>query len=121
MDKKYKSLLDTYRRIFSMVDAFHFNSQNTADVYGKYISIPEASKVIPISHGGITDCRKSKSFDEKVLRLGFIGSEAPYKGLFMLKEVLTRIWLLLSAFLCGDRFSRRNGSLTGDSGISGFL
>ena len=91
MDKEYSSLLDTYRRMFSIVDAFHFNSQNTAAVFGEYIPIPEDSKVIPITHGGIIDCRKSKSFDEKVLRLGFIGSEAPYKGLFMLKEVLTRI------------------------------
>lgn len=91
MDKEYSSLLDTYRRMFSIVDAFHFNSQNTAAVFGEYIPIPEDSKVIPITHGGIIDCRKPKFFDEKVLRLGFIGSEAPYKGLSLLKEVLTRI------------------------------
>lgn len=91
MDKEYSSLLDTYHRMFSMVDVFHFNSRNTAAVYAKYIPIPEASKVIYITHGGIIDSRKPKSFDEKVLRLGFIGSEAPYKGLYRLKEVLTRI------------------------------
>lgn len=91
MDKKFGSLLDTYRRMFSMVDTFHFNSQNTAAVYGKFIAIPETSKVIPITHGDIADHRKSKFFNEKVLRLGFIGSEAPFKGFYLLKEAISRI------------------------------
>lgn len=77
--------------MFSMVDAFHFNSQNTADIYGKYIDVPAASKVIPIGHGGIKDHRKHRSYNEGLLRLGFIGSEAPYKGLPLLKEVIERI------------------------------
>lgn len=88
MDKEYASLLDSYKRMLEMVDAFHFNSKNTADVYSRYLTIPDASKIIPITHGGISDRRRLRHYDEKVLRLGFIGSEAPYKGLPLLKEVI---------------------------------
>lgn len=91
MDKKYDLLIETYQRIFGMVDAIHFNSKNTAAVFAKYVSIPKGSKVIPITHNGITDCRKERNFDDHLLRLGFIGSEAPYKGLPMLKEVISQL------------------------------
>ena len=74
-----------------MVDAFHFNSLNTAEVYGRYMDIPAASKVLSITHSGIKDRRKARCYDERQLRLGFIGSEAPYKGLPMLKDVITKL------------------------------
>lgn len=88
MVETYAQLLDNYKRMFGMVDTFHFNSNNTANVYGNYLDIPEGSKVIPITHSGILDRRKFRNYDENILRLGFIGSEAPYKGLPMLKEVI---------------------------------
>lgn len=91
MAKEYTTLLDTYKRLFSMVDTFHFNSQNTAEVYGHYLDIPTTSKVVSITHDGILDHRKRRVYDEKLLRLGFIGSEAPYKGLSMLKEVIAQL------------------------------
>lgn len=77
--------------MFGMVDAFHFNSQNTRDVYAQYISIPEKSAVVSITHNGVADHRKIRKFDGKVLKLGFVGSEAPYKGLPMLKRVIAHI------------------------------
>ena len=88
MAKEYDQLLDSYKSMFGMVDAFHFNSQNTAYVYGKYLSIPVVSKVIHITHSGIQDHRKLRNYNEHKLRLGFIGSEAPFKGLPMLKDVI---------------------------------
>ncbi len=91
MVEEYATLLETYRRMFGMVDVFHFNSHNTSDVYVKYFSIPTKSKVIHITHGGIQDYRKKRSYDEMMLRLGFIGSEAPYKGLPILKEVMGQL------------------------------
>lgn len=91
MVEKYAQLLATYRRMFGMVDAFHFNSQNTADVYRRYLDVPVASKVIPITHAGIKDHRRKRAFDANMLRLGFIGSEDPYKGLPLLKEVIRRL------------------------------
>lgn len=91
MAEKYAQLLATYRRMFGMVDAFHFNSQNTADVYRRYLDVPVASKVIPITHAGIKDHRRKRAFDANMLRLGFIGSEDPYKGLPLLKEVIRQL------------------------------
>ena len=91
MDKGYATLLESYKRMFKMVDAFHFNSQNTADVYTHSLEIPEASRVINISHSGIKDNRQLRTFDSALLRLGFVGSEEPYKGLPMLKEVIYRL------------------------------
>ncbi|MDE5570986.1 MAG: glycosyltransferase [Prevotella sp.] len=91
MAKEYTQLLDSYHRMFEMIDAFHFNSQNTADVYERHLKIPKASKVIPITHRGIQDRRKYKKFNSCILRLGFIGSEAPYKGLPMLKEAIAKL------------------------------
>ena len=91
MAEKFEELLEMYRRLFLMVDAFHFNSQNTADVYRRYLEIPEKSKVIPITHSDIDDHRKQRKYDERVLTLGFIGSEAPFKGLPMLKDVIGKL------------------------------
>lgn len=91
MVQEYNTLLNTYKRMFGMVDVFHFNSQNTRDVYEQYINIPEKSSVVTITHNGVKDHRKVRSFDNKVLKLGFVGSEAPYKGLPMLKRVIARI------------------------------
>ena len=91
MDKEYASLLSTYKRMFSLVDAFHFNSQNTANVYKKYLTVPKASAVIPITHSDVKDRRKRRVFDANLLKIGFIGSEAPFKGLPLLKEVLANL------------------------------
>lgn len=91
MDKRYETLLKKYRRMFSMVDIFHFNSQNTADVYMQYIDVPQSSRVISITHSSIGDYRKKRTYNNSILRLGFIGSEAPYKGLPMLKSVIGRL------------------------------
>lgn len=91
MDKGYSELLSSYRRMFSMIDTFHFNSRNTEKVYGEYINIPIGSQVIPITHGDVADFRKKRSYNHNVLRLGFIGSEAPYKGLPLLKGVINQL------------------------------
>lgn len=91
MAEEYTALLETYRRMFGMVDAFHFNSQNTAEVYSRFLEIPVSSRVIPITHGGILDHRKVHNYNENLFKLGFIGSEAPYKGLPMLKGVIYQL------------------------------
>ena len=71
-----------------MIDTFHFNSENTANIFASFTNIPGCSKVVSITHSGILDSRTIKKFDNSVLRLGFIGSEAPYKGLPILRRVI---------------------------------
>lgn len=86
----FKDILNYYRECFAMVDVFHCNSRHTAEIYRKYLPAMNAA-VIPITHGGIKDRRKSKCFNTDCLRLSFVGSSAPYKGLPMLIEVLKSI------------------------------
>ena len=90
MIKKYQSLIDYYKDCFSMVDEFHFNSEVTRDTYRKYI-VPKAEKIIPITHNGINDHRRKKSFEDNCLKIGFVGSAAPYKGLSRLIMALKQL------------------------------
>ncbi len=90
MIKKYQSLIDYYKDCFSMVDEFHFNSEVTRDTYRKYI-VPKEEKIIPITHNGINDHRRKKSFEENCLKIGFVGSAAPYKGLSRLIMALKQL------------------------------
>ena len=68
MAEEYTQLLNTFRRMFSMVDAFHFNSKNSEDIYRKFIDIPEDSIVIPITHKGISDHRKKRNYERNTIR-----------------------------------------------------
>lgn len=90
MIKKYQSLIDYYKDCFSIVDEFHFNSEVTRDTYRKYI-VPKAEKIIPITHNGINDHRRKKSFEDNCLKIGFVGSAAPYKGLSRLIMALKQL------------------------------
>lgn len=90
MIKKYQSLIDYYKDCFSIVDEFHFNSGVTRDTYRKYI-VPKAEKIIPITHNGINDHRRKKSFEVNCLKIGFVGSAAPYKGLSRLIRALKQL------------------------------
>lgn len=91
MAEEYDKLLAYYRRMFGMIDAFHFNSQNTAEVYGRFLYIPQSSRVIPITHGGIKDHRRRRVYKDDLLRLGFIGSEDVFKGLPVLKQTINKL------------------------------
>lgn len=90
MIKKYQSLIDYYKDCFSIVDEFHFNSEVTRDTYRKYI-VPKAEKIIPITHNDINDHRRKKSFEGNCLKIGFVGSAAPYKGLSRLIMALKQL------------------------------
>ena len=78
----YESLMNYYRECFSLVDCFHFNSEVSKTVYTTHI---------PITHCGIEDNRSMKSFNAEKLRMGFIGSDEPFKGLPLLIEALEEI------------------------------
>ena len=90
MIKKCQSLIDYYKDCFSIVDEFHFNSEVTRDTYRKYI-VPKEEKIIPITHNGINDHRRKKSFEDNCLKIGFVGSAAPYKGLSRLIMALKQL------------------------------
>lgn len=86
----YESLTIYYKECFALVDCFHFNSEVSKAVYTS--RMPDIKgNVVPITHCGIIDNRKVKTFDAGLLRIGFIGSEEPFKGLPSLIDVLQGI------------------------------
>lgn len=86
----YESLMKYYRECFSLVDCFHFNSEVSKSVYTSHI--PNINGiVIPITHCGIKDNRRKKTYNSEKLRMGFIGSDEPFKGLPLLIEALEEI------------------------------
>ena len=80
-----KKLLAYYKDCLGMIDTFHFNSNGTRDEYERILGHLNG-EVVTITHNGIKDNRTIKTFSEKGLVIGFIGGEALYKGLPLLKE-----------------------------------
>lgn len=87
---KFDELLSYYKKMFNLIDCFHFNSTISKEIYEQHIS-PKQSYVIPISHANIQDNRKIKKFNSTKLQLAFIGNLTDYKGFPMLKKVLCEL------------------------------
>jgi len=88
--EQYVSLIEYYKELFILVDKFHFNSNVAKEVFLKFIS-PRKSVVLPLSHLNIKDTRTIKKFDNKKIRMAFIGNLTTYKGFPMLKKVLCNL------------------------------
>lgn len=86
----YSNLLLYYMRILGAVDHFHFNSTVARDIYIKNIDV-RFSDVLSICHSNIRDNRIKRIFDDKNLKLTFIGSFEPYKGFDLLKRCLLEL------------------------------
>lgn len=86
----YQKLLNYYKKSFSLVDYFHFNSETSQDVFMQYLPTSKG-KVVSITHGGIEDHRKKKAYAHDNLHIGFIGNSTPYKGLPLLISMLKDI------------------------------
>lgn len=93
--KDYQKLLDYYKKCFSLVDYFHFNSETSQDVFMQYLPTSKG-KMVSITHGGIEDHRIRKVYGHDVLHIGFIGNSTPYKGLPLLISVLQDIGMIES-------------------------
>ncbi|NBB22835.1 glycosyltransferase [Runella sp. CRIBMP] len=92
--QEYEKLLNYYKTIFLKFDFFHFNSEQTKEIFQKYLPI-DKFKVIPISHSLIKDNRKEISFTHNntgKYHLCFIGSTNFYKGFPWLKSVLVELY-----------------------------
>lgn len=87
---KYQKLLDYYKKCFSLVDCFHYNSETSKEVFMQYLPTSKG-QVVSITHGGIEDHRIRKVYGHDVLHIGFIGKSTPYKGLPLLISMLKDI------------------------------
>ncbi|MFI3294743.1 MAG: glycosyltransferase [Rikenellaceae bacterium] len=77
--------------MFSLFDVIHFNSRITQQVYEKHLGRCDSS-IIPITHAEIADNRTKREFDNKILKLIFIGGTTPYKGLPLLEKLLLKLY-----------------------------
>lgn len=93
VDKKrvieYQKLNQYYLEMFQYINAFHFNSSQTREVYEAYLGNLNG-KVITISNKSISDKRKRHLYGDK-LKIGFIGREQ-HKGYYILLEALRKIY-----------------------------
>lgn len=88
---EFERLLDYYRDFFALIDKFHFNSRQTAEIFRRFIPAATGG-IFPVVTSRIKDCRKPLSLNENEIVFGFIGSEKEYKGFPMLRKVLIDLY-----------------------------
>lgn len=88
----YHALREYYASMYGMVSYFHFNSTLAAQIYQSRLGSIGGDRggVVPISHQGVADRRKRRTFGE-TLRIGYIGGFTQHKGFFDLLDACA--WL----------------------------
>lgn len=89
--EEYRNLRQYYMGMLEKIDIIHFNSSITKEVYLKYMR-PKKDIVLNITHKNILDNRKNKYIEDKKMRFTFLASTKPYKGFYILKDVLDEIY-----------------------------
>lgn len=87
--KAFEELYSYYEAMLNKIDYFLFNSSVTRQVYEKYIHCD--GEVLSITHSDIKDNRKLKSFNNKKLRLTYLGPGKKYKGFDILLEAIKEL------------------------------
>lgn len=88
--KDYSGLRDYYKGMFSKISFFHFNSTISQAIYSFRLGEVKGT-VVSISHSGIFDRRKKRSFVKK-MRLGYFGGWDMHKGFFLLLQVCGELY-----------------------------
>ena len=87
----YELLNDYYRRCFSLITYYFFNSQQTKTVYEQRLG-SLYGEVVPLLLPTITDRRKLREFlSDGILHVGFMGDSTEFKGFFLLKRAVEAI------------------------------
>ena len=87
----YQHLRAHYVDMLQAIDLIHFNSTLTQSIYRRYMT-PKNSTVLPVTHGKIADNRKLYTSYANKLQITYLGPAKPFKGYFLLKEVLDDLW-----------------------------
>jgi len=82
----YEKLRLYYKKIFSLVDKYHFNSNLAKEVYEKNLKSKLDSKVITITNSKIKKRKLDKTESNRV-RIAYIGPAKDYKGFCDFKEL----------------------------------
>lgn len=89
--KQYQELRAYYVKMYEKIDCIHFNSTVSEAVFKKYLT-PKDSKVVSITHVGVSDHRNTKHKKSKKLRILFLAPAKPFKGFTVLKTALDELW-----------------------------
>lgn len=88
----YIKLRDYYKKIFSYINMFHFNSSIAEKVYKKYVT-PKKSCVISLTHKNITDNRNVNRWEYSgKLKITLLAPAKPFKGFNILMDALDEMW-----------------------------
>ena len=88
----YIKLRKHFISMLEMMDVIHYNSSLTKSVYEYFWkSKAENSKVLSITHSGISVHAQLKDYDNSLLRITFLGAQSKAKGYFLLTEALDEI------------------------------
>ncbi|MCI7686151.1 MAG: glycosyltransferase [Clostridiales bacterium] len=87
----YQKLRRQNMNLLNHIDAVHFNSSVTFDVYRRYGKTKSNSHVITITNGSIQDHRKHVSVSSR-LELGYLGPGDLHKGFLLLMEACDMLW-----------------------------
>lgn len=80
-----------YLKMYNLIDEFHFNSSVSQNYFKKFL--PNVNgKVIPITHAGLIDQRKTRKYEKRNhLVLGYIGPYDHKKGFFRIQNVYRKL------------------------------
>ena len=85
----YEKLLRYYEEIFKKIDYYLFNSSLTKSVYEKYLKVN--GQVVSITHSHIKDRRVIREYNNKGLRLTYLGPTKEYKGFSLIINLMKEI------------------------------
>lgn len=90
MSDSFKTLKSYYKKMFSYITFFHFNSSQTEKIYKMSLENIEG-KVINISNHSIADNRKIRSYGN-TLKLAYLSNRQTIKGYEILMDTLDRFY-----------------------------
>lgn len=89
--KDYKELRNYYYSLLKLMDMIHYNSSVTKKVYESVFDIPN-SCIMGITHSDIKDNRTVRHYNNKELRIRYLGPNSGAKGYLILKSALDELW-----------------------------
>ncbi len=87
----YQELRQHNIELLEKINAVHFNSQNTLNVYKRYGYSGKNANVISISNGAIGNHKKIRNM-HKPIHFGYLGPVTIHKGYSILRKVCDRLW-----------------------------
>lgn len=99
--EKYSKLIHYYKRLFSYVDFYHFNSGMAKKIYTDFMPDIKGT-VITICHADILDRRKPKAYTDDKIRYTMLAPAKTHKGFDVVRKAMNELW----------KSGKRNFSLT---------